>query len=154
LETQPTSKQELNRKIQLIVHGLDAKSQGLWNGRLKQALQSPDIRLEFSLRSRAITIQGKIVDLSKKKIGLQILSILTKTPILTVEQIINHLWQTSFTPEHYHRLRMSIHRLNALINESSGLGKVIEVDSQEVRLRPEVKLRPADELESTNFAIS
>lgn len=154
MELQTSSKQELNRKIQLIIKGLDPKTQGLWNSRLKQALQSPEIRLEFCSRTRAIMIQGKTVDLSKKKVGQQILAILMKNPTLTVDQFIGHLWQTSFSPEHYHRLRMSIHRLNSLINESSGLGKIIEVDSQEVRLRPEVKLRPADDLGDSAFAIN
>jgi tetratricopeptide (TPR) repeat protein len=154
MEAQVSSKQELNRKIHLIIRGLDQKTQLLWNSRLKQALQSPEIRIEFCSRTRAVTIQGKTVDLSKKKVGQQILAILMKSPALTVDQFINHLWQTSFSPEHYHRLRMSIHRLNSLMNECSGLGKIIEVDSQEVRLRPEVKLRPADELDSTTFAIN
>jgi hypothetical protein len=99
-------------------------------------------------------VQGKSVDLCKKKIGQQILTILMKNPTLSVDQFIHHLWQTSFTPEHYHRLRMSIHRLNSLIHEASGIGKVIEVDSQEVRLRPEVKLRPAHDLDLSNFAIN
>lgn len=154
MELQQTSKAELHRKIQLIIRGLDSKSQTLWNNRLKQALQSPEIRVEFSPRSRAVTVAGKTVDLSKKKIGLQILAILMKNPTLTVDRFIDHLWQTSFSPEHYHRLRMSIHRLNSLINESSGLGKIIEVDSQEVRLRPEVKLRPVDDLDPSVFAIN
>jgi len=154
LENNPSSKNELNRKIQLIIRGLDGKSQVLWNARLKQALQSPEIRVEFSQRNRSITIQGKTVDLSKKKIGQQLLGILLKKPALTVDQAIEHLWQSSFSPEHYHRLRMGIHRLNTLINECSGQGKIIEVDSQEVRLRPEVKLRPADDLSDSSFAMN
>lgn len=146
LESLPSVKLELNRKIQLIIHSLDPKSQHLWNSRLKQALQQPEIKVEFCARSRSLTIQGKTVDLSKKKIGQQLLAILSRQASLSVDQAIEHLWQSSFSPEHYHRLRMGIHRLNTLINETSGHGKIIEVDSQVVRLRPEVKLRPADEL--------
>lgn len=146
LETLAPAKAELNRKIQLIIKSLDPKSQHLWNSRLKQALQTPEIKVEFCSRSRSVTVQGKTVDLSKKKIGQQLLAILSRQSSLSVDQAIEHLWQSSFSPEHYHRLRMGIHRLNTLINESSGHGKIIEVDSQEVRLRPEVKLRPAEEL--------
>lgn len=153
LESLPSAKMELNRKIQLIIKSLDPKSQHLWNSRLKQALQTPEIKAEFCSRSRSVTIQGKTVDLSKKKIGQQLLAILSKQPALSVDQAIEHLWQSSFTPEHYHRLRMGIHRLNTLINESSGHGKLIEVDSQEVRLRPEVKLRTADELLDSSLAL-
>lgn len=153
LESLPSAKMELNRKIQLIIKSLDPKSQHLWNSRLKQALQTPEIKVEFCSRSRSVTIQGKTVDLSKKKIGQQLLAILSKQPSLSVDQAIEHLWQSTFSPEHYHRLRMGVHRLNTLINESSGHGKIIEVDSQEVRLRPEVKLRPADELLDSSLGL-
>jgi hypothetical protein len=145
LEAQTSAKQELNRKIQLIIRGLDPRSQALWNLRLKQALQVPEIKAELSVRGRSVTVQGKVVDLSKKKIGLQLLAGLLGKTSLSVDEAIQLLWQSSFSPEHYHRLRMSTHRLNTLINEITGLGKFIEVDSQNVRLRPEIKLRGADD---------
>lgn len=144
-ETQGPFRVEWNRKIQLIIHGLDARSQALWNQRLKQALQTPEIRMDLSMRGRSVTVQGKRVDLSKKKIGLQLLAGLRDQKALSVDQAISMLWQTGFSPEYYHRLRMSTHRLNTLIHEVTGLGKLIEVDSQTVRLRPEVKLKCADD---------
>lgn len=150
LETHP-SKMELNRKIQLIIRSLDPKSQALWNLRLKHALQNPEIRLEFSARLRSVAIQGKAVDLSKKKIGLQLLTAMLERNVLTIDEAIQNLWQSTFTPEHYHRLRMGVHRLNALIFEATGLGKVIEVDSQQVRLRPEVRLVNSDSRVSHDF---
>ena len=145
LESNSTTRGELNRKIQLIIRSLDPKSQSLWNVRLKQALQSPEIRMEYSSRNRSVMIHGRTVDLSKKKMGLQLLEGLAKNPELSVDEAISLLWQSSFSPEHYHRLRMGIHRLNTLINKVTGMGKIIEVDSQNVRLRPEVKIRRADE---------
>lgn len=147
LEENAGVRQELHRKIQLIVRALDPRSQELWTNRLKQSLQTQEIRIDFSARNRSVNIQGKILDLSKKKIGLQLLEALVATPSMTVDEAIQLLWQTEFSPEHYHRLRMSVHRLNTLIHETTGAGKVVEVDSQNVRLRPEVRLRqsPADE---------
>lgn len=143
-ENGPAAKVELHRKIQLLIRGLDPRSQQLWNLRLKQALQSPELRVEFSTQSRSLLIQGKSIDLSKKKIGLQLLEALQSRSPLSVDEAIHLLWQSSFSPEHYHRLRMGIHRLNTLVNEITGLGKIVEVDSQFVRLRPEVKLRKDD----------
>lgn len=137
---------ELNRKIQLIVRDLDPQSQKLWNQRVKHILQSPEIRVEYSPRLRSVSIQGRSVDLSKKKMGQQLLEGLAQKTELTVDEAITLLWQASFSPEHYHRLRMGIHRLNTLINKVTGMGKIIEVDSQTVRLRPEVKLRRADDI--------
>jgi len=145
LETSASTRFELNRKIQLLIRSHDAKTQALWNLRLKQALQSPEIRVEYSARARNVAIQGRYVDLSKKKMGLQLLEGLAAKPELAVDEAIQLLWQSSFTPEHYHRLRMGVHRLNTLINKVTGLGKIIEVDSQMVKLRPEVKIRRADE---------
>ncbi|HMN68211.1 MAG TPA: hypothetical protein PKC28_06695, partial [Bdellovibrionales bacterium] len=140
-ESSPAVRQELHRKIQLIVHSLDPESQRLWTERLKQVLQTPEIKIDFSSRQRRLAVHGKLVDLSKKKIGLNLLEGLVERSTMTVEEAIQLLWQTSFTPEHYHRLRMSVHRLNQLVHEAAGLGKIVEVDSQTVRLRPEVRLR-------------
>ncbi len=70
---------ELHRKIQLIVRALDPKSQELWANRLKQSLQTEEIRMDFSSRHRSIQVHGKILDLSKKKIGLQLLEALVAT---------------------------------------------------------------------------
>jgi DNA-binding response OmpR family regulator len=145
LEQNSGVRQELHRKIQLIIRALDPRSQELWTNRLKQALQTQEIRIDFSARNRSVNIQGKILDLSKKKIGLQLLEKLVSKPSLTVDEAIQLLWQSEFSPEHYHRLRMSVHRLNTLIHETAGFGKVVEVDSQNVRLRPEVRLRQASE---------
>lgn len=154
LEVQTAAKQELNRKIQLIISSLDSKSQSLWIARIKHALQTPEVRIEFSARSRSLIVQGKTIDLSKKKMGQQLLQVLLKKPALTVDQAIEHLWQSSFSPEHYHRLRMGIHRLNTLIHELSGQGKIIEVDSQEVRLRPEVRLKAVDDINDSPLTLN
>ncbi|NJL26212.1 MAG: hypothetical protein HC902_14360 [Calothrix sp. SM1_5_4] len=123
LESHASAKEELNRKIQLIIRGLDSRSQELWSQRLKQALQAPEVRIDLSMRRRSISVAGKKVDLSKKKIALQLLGGLLGKSCLSVDEAINLLWQSSFTPEHYHRLRMSAHRLNTLIHEITGLAK-------------------------------
>jgi hypothetical protein len=133
-------REELNRKLELLLQGLDSRSQGLWNSRLKYSLQKPEITIDLSLRSRALRIHGRVIDLSKKKIGLQLIASLAGQADLSVDQAMERLWQADFSPEHYHRLRMSTHRLNTLIHEATGLGKIVEVDSQAVRLRPDVKL--------------
>ncbi len=151
MESSHASRLEINRKIQLIIRSLDPRSQGLWNLRLKQALQPPEIRLEFSSQRRSVLVQGRLIDLTKKKMGMQLVEGLAGKAELSVDEAIHLLWQTSFSPEHYHRLRMGVHRLNALINKITGLGKIIEVDSQLVRLRPEVKIRQADEAFSTEM---
>jgi cell division inhibitor SulA len=145
IEKNASVKSELHRKIQLILRALDPRSQVLWTQRLKQTLQTPEVRMDFSSRNRSLTIQGKVVDLSKKKTGLLLLERLVIKNTMTVDEAIELLWQSSFSPEHYHRLRMSIHRLNTLIHETVGIGKVIEVDAQTVRLRPEVRLRPVED---------
>lgn len=143
-EARPAARDELNRKIQLIVNDLDPVSQAHWNRRLTTAPQKPEISVKLSLRSRSVQVHGRIVDLAKKKIGFQLLAGLQQRDRMSVEQAIRLLWNAEFSPEHYHRLRMGAHRLNHLFNEISRLGKIIEVDSQTVQLRPEIRLICAD----------
>lgn len=148
-ESQSSVRQELQRKMQLILRDLDPKTQELWSQRLKQTVQLHEIGIDFSARRRSVSVQGRWVDLSKKKMGLQLFEGLAERPELSIDQAIELLWQSNFSPEHYHRLRMGVHRLNALINKVTGLGKIIEVDSQFVRLRPEVKMRRSDDVASS-----
>ena len=150
LEDNSMVQQELNRKINLIVRALDPLSRSLWTQRLKQAMQIPK-SASNTRHERSVFVQGRSVDLAKKKMGMQLLEGLARKPELSVDEAILLLWQSSFTPEHYHRLRMGIHRLNTLINKVTGLGKIIEVDSQMVRLRPEVRIRHADDLFSSEL---
>lgn len=145
------ARQEIGRKIRLIVESLDPKSQVLWKQRLRDGLETNEIRVEYASKRRSINVQGRSIDLSKKKFGLQLLEGLSGRPSLTVDEAIDLLWETSFTPEHYHRLRMGVHRLNVLIHKATGLGKIIEVDSQSVRLRPEVKLQRTEEAAESRF---
>ncbi len=146
-------REELQRKIHLIIKSLDRESQVLWAARLKQSFQAAEIRVDFSSQRRSLSIHGKRIDLSKKKMGLQLIEGLMDRSMITVDDAIRLLWQSSFSPEHYHRLRMGIHRLNTLIHETAGLGKIIEVDSQHVRLRPEVKLRLAEDGAGSDLGI-
>lgn len=144
-ETNPRTRQEISRKIRLIVESLDLKSQALWKSRLKEGLDNNEIKVDYLVRRRSIAVQGRSIDLSKKKISLQLLEGLAKNSALSIDEAIELLWESTFTPEHYHRLRMGVHRLNVLVHKATGLGKIIEVDSQSVRLRPEVKLRRHEE---------
>ncbi|MGE4130074.1 MAG: hypothetical protein AB7F86_00465 [Bdellovibrionales bacterium] len=135
-----STRAELHRKVQLLIQGLDPRSRQLWSKRLKSGLQVPQIQLEFSPHSRVAHVQNQPIDLSKKKFAQLLLPLLKSQATISVDQAIHGLWQAEFSPEHYHRLRMGIFRLNNLIHDQTGIGKIIEVDSQEVRLRPEVRL--------------
>jgi hypothetical protein len=108
--------------------------------RIRFAMGQIETRLVFDPQSRKLSYQGKALDLSKKK-GMQILlKMLAEKPHQSIDDMIQALWDSGFTPEHYHRLRMTVHRLNGLINEVAPVPKCIEVSSERVALRPEIKL--------------
>lgn len=128
------------RQIELILSSLDPSSQGLWKNQLNILLQSPEIKAELSLKTSELLVQGKAVELRKKRTSLILLEALAKNPIISVDEAIRTLWQSDFSPDHYHRLRMAVHRLNTLIHESTAAGKMIEVNAERVQVKPGVSL--------------
>lgn len=141
--------QEIKNKINLILSSFDPESRSYWLGRIRFALGQPEIRLSFDPRKRSLSSQNHSLDLSKKK-GMQIvLQKLAEKPQQTIDDMIQALWQSSFTPEHYHRLRMTVHRLNRLLYEMTSVSKSIEVSSERVALRHEIKLVLSERMPET-----
>ncbi len=132
--------QELKNKINLILSSFKPESKGFWMNRIRFAMGQPETRLVFDPQSRLLSCQNQSVDLSKKK-GMQtLLCKLAEKPQQSIDDMIRALWESDFSPEHYHRLRMTVHRLNGLIGEITSIVKAIEVSSERVALRHEIKL--------------
>ena len=127
---------EVQRKVLFLVGSLDEESKDLWRKKLKENFNNQETRLEFSSHKRKLYFAGQSFDLTRKKSMIQLVEALMVVPVLSIDEAIQKLWGANFSPEHYHRLRMIVHRLNRLIHEGASLGKVIEVDSQSVRLKP------------------
>ncbi len=128
------------KNIDLVLSALDEKSQFIWKQQLNEILQSPETAVELNVGKSEVVISGKLIELKKKKSAAILLEALAQNAILSVDDAIKNLWGCDFSPEHYHRLRMTIHRLNTLVNEQTGTGKIIEVDAEKVQIRSGVRL--------------
>lgn len=138
----PASKEihEIKNKINLILSSFEADSRTYWLSRIRYATGQVEVRLVFDPHSRQLFFQDKSLDLSKKK-GMQTLvTKLAERPQQSVDDMISALWGTDFSPEHYHRLRMTVHRLNRLMDKLTSVPKCIEVSSERVALSHELKL--------------
>lgn len=130
---------EYRNRLHLILGALDMDSRGLWSHRLKIYFGDPELSLELLSARRLVRFQNRELDLTKKKGMLRLLELLSQQQTLTVDQAIEALWSQSFSPECYHRLRMTSHRLNQLLFELTSVPKLIEVNAEHVRLRSTVQ---------------
>jgi CHAD domain-containing protein len=58
-----------------------------------------------------------------------------------VDTLIKKLWQADFSPEHLHRLRMAVHRLNHLLFELSAVPRVIEMSADQVAVKASIEIQ-------------
>ena len=129
---------EIKNKINLVLSSLDAESRSYWLQRMKPFLISQDLTLSFAKEKRMVCFQNKEIDLSKKKGMLTLLQALADQRTRSVEDVIQMIWSSPYSPEYYHRLRMTAHRLNQLLFDLTTIPKIIEVSADEVSLRPTV----------------
>ncbi|MCB0365616.1 MAG: hypothetical protein H6624_04285 [Bdellovibrionaceae bacterium] len=132
--------QELRNKINLILSSLGAQSKAFWLNRMRPYMASDDLTLNFSREKRTIAFQNKELDLSRKKGMLLLLDAMTENNEHSVDEVIQLLWQDSYSPENYHRLRMTVHRLNQLLYDLTAIPKVLEVSADKVSVKPTVCL--------------
>ena len=136
--------QELKNKINLLLGSLEPQSRIYWQNRMKPFMQLQDLVLKFSSQSRTISFQNKSLDLSRKKSMVNLLTLLSQNSPLPVDDAIHSLWESSFTPEHYHRLRMTAHRLNQLLFTLTANPKVIEISADAITLNGPIALNSTD----------
>lgn len=132
-------KDEIRRKFTLLISDFSMESQKLWLWALEKTKKESST-LHFIPKERSVRYCNRVIDLSKKKGMLNLLDSLCLNPILNIDEAIQSVWQTQYSPEIYHRLRMTVHRLNQHLQELTGLDKIIEVSSQQVRVSPQIQL--------------
>lgn len=131
---------EVHRKIQLLLGVLPVEARGYWLHKVEPYYEKTDLTITVDPKMKKLTYQNKELDLSRKKGMLQIMSELGGEPSLSVDALIEHLWSTDYSPEHFHRLRMTIHRLNNLLFDLTSIQKVVEFDSEKVKIHPSINI--------------
>ena len=141
LEDSMSLKKEIVNKIDLILESLDQGSRSFWKKKIQFHLREENQTLEYCPQKRSVLFKDKILDISRKKSMITILESLCENSKTNVDDIIKKIWNTSYTPEHFHRLRMTVHRLNSLFSSFTGNSKIVEINSESVYLRPDLKLK-------------
>jgi hypothetical protein len=132
---------ELRNKINLILSSLpSAEAKGFSLNRMKPYLGAGDLVINFSREARTVIFQNKEVDLSRKKGMLILLDVMTDESEKSVDEMIRLLWSCDYSPENYHRLRMTVHRLNQILYDLTAIPKVFEISADRLTLKPSVIL--------------
>ncbi|MBK8202733.1 MAG: hypothetical protein IPK68_10590 [Bdellovibrionales bacterium] len=132
---------ELRNKINLILSSLpSAEAKGFWLNRMKPYLGAGDLVINFSRDARTVIFQNKEVDLSRKKGMLILLDVMTDESEKSVDEMIRLLWNCDYSPENYHRLRMTVHRLNQVLYDLTAIPKVFEISADRLTVKPSVIL--------------
>lgn len=98
---------DLKRKLNYLLKGLSSSSIKL----LKNIVTSEhlDHDITISVSSLSLTAQQALL-----------LTAFQNTLTLNIEEVVRQIWQEEFCDFHYDRLRMTIYKLNAIIQEHSG----------------------------------
>lgn len=137
----PDKAAEVKNKIHLILDAVESESRPFWIQRMKPPMEENRIVLEFEPERRIIQFENKQLDLSRKKGMLALLNLLSEGQEQSVEKVIECIWNSPYSPEYYHRLRMTAHRLNQLLFDLTAVSKIVEVNSDQVCLRPSVNFK-------------
>ena len=129
---------EIKNKINLILSSLEGESQKFWLKRIRPFFGDQSHKLNFVPSKRMVTFQNKELDLSKKKGMLLLLEKLAEQRNINVDDTINVMWNSTYSPEYFHRLRMTVHRLNQLLFDLTAIPKIVEVSSEQVSVNPSV----------------
>lgn len=127
---------EAQNLAQLLISSLDLPSQKYWANRMPGALTVQKTRLKVDLINKVVSFHERSADLSKKRSLMGLLETLTQSRTLSSDEAIETLWQLDYSPEAYHRLRMTVHRLNQIIFELTNMPKAIEISADYVGFRP------------------
>ena len=141
LRALPDFSREIKNKLHLLLSAVDGPSRHLWNKRIDVFTESSSKLLKFDLEKRVISFESKDIDLSRKRGMLVFAEMIAQNGEMSVEEMIEKIWQTEYTPDHFHRLRMTAHRMNQLLFDLTSIEKPIEVNADRIKLNPKIKFQ-------------
>lgn len=139
LRALPKHSDEIKNKLHLLLSAIDSPSRHLWIKRIDSFIETSSKLLMFDLEKRVISFESKGVDLSRKRGMLVFAEMIAQNNDISVENMIEEIWQTEYTPDHFHRLRMTAHRMNQLLFDLTSIEKPIEVNADRIKLNPKIK---------------
>lgn len=136
-----TTRQELANKLSVLLSTLTPTSRFYWMKRIQARVFTDQMSLQFHPEQRWVRFQGKTLDLSKKRTLCAVLNLVSSQKRMSVDDLIRSLWQAEFSPEHLHRLRMAVHRLNQLLFDLSAIPRVLEMSAEQVGIKASIEIQ-------------
>ena len=133
-------REELANKLSVLLSTLSPTSRFFWMKRIQAKIFTDHMNLQFHPEQRWVKFQGKILDLSKKRTLCAVMNLVSAQKRIDVDSLIKQLWQAEFSPEHLHRLRMAVHRLNQLLFDLSSIPRVFEMSADEVAVKASIDI--------------
>ncbi len=140
MTTEERCREELANKLSVLLSTLSPTSRFFWMKRVQAKVFADQMSLKFHPEQRWVKFQGKMLDLSKKRTLCAVFNLISAQKRMDVDSLIRHLWQADFSPEHLHRLRMAVHRLNQLLFDLSAIPRVIEMSADQVSVKSSIDI--------------
>jgi hypothetical protein len=131
--------QEIKNMFMLALEAVEENSRPFWVQRLMPFLGEEELKIRFDKKRRRLCFLNKELDLSRKRSMLAVVEHLSHSPQQSVEELIDRLWNCDYSPEHYHRLRMTIHRLNQQLFDLTAITKSVEINAEQVEVKSSIQ---------------
>lgn len=132
---QTPTEPEIRNKMNLMLLSIEPSSRVFWLNRSRPLAQREITRIHFDRNARKLNFGDRSIDLAKKRSVVALVETLLINSQLPIESVLQEVWKAEYSPESYHRLRMTVHRLNQVIFQLTAIPKAIEVSADSVGLR-------------------
>ncbi len=127
---------ELRSQFKLVISSLHSESQQLWISRYKKYFVANDeIEIIYDSRNKTLKFGSKAANLSRRSGFQGLVELFNSSSSLETQTVIQKLWNVDFDPNYYKSLRMTVHRLNEVIFELTGIPKAIEINKQKLEVK-------------------
>lgn len=133
---------ELRSQFKLLISTLNSESQQYWISRYKKFfLANEELQISYDSRSKILSYNNNTTDLSRRSGFQGVIELFNVSNSLETETVIRKLWNVSFDPNYYKSLRMTVHRLNEIIFNLTGIPKAIEINKQKLEIKGKITFK-------------
>lgn len=132
---------ELKKRLLLLLEQTDTDTKSLLLKKWDLKLADENLVLFLHETHFSVELNGNSKSFAKSKPSFELLKMLSKQSDLSLEDVVQKLWQASWNESYYHRVRIMVKRLNDELQSLCGIPKCISVTQQKVTLKPNIRLQ-------------
>lgn len=132
---------ELKKRLLLLLEQTDTDTKSLLLKKWDLKLADENLVLFLQETHFSVELNGNSKSFAKSKPSFELLKMLSKQSDLSLEDVVQKLWQASWNESYYHRVRIMVKRLNDELQSLCGIPKCIFVTQQKVTLKPNIRLQ-------------